>query len=248
MPGTRWFRHQQQSVDPVVLAALLAETVSALRARLPEVGETIAVDVTHLYAWVAENNPTVERTERFDPARQPAGDPDCRLGAKRQANATGASVKTWLWRYGWGIAATHPLGGDVVLAELTQPFHHHDITVFAPVYAQACAHLGRPPTNLAADAAFDAWHMDQACATTGGLAAIPRHDRHPAPPRTPDGRPICAAGLVMTPGRTFQHERGYPARDHHCPLLRPHRTGEVCSAPQFVAGGCHKVINLAPGG
>jgi hypothetical protein len=249
VPGARWLRHQQQTVDPAVLAAVLAGTVRTLRDRLPDLGETIAIDVTHLYAWVVANNPTADVAERFDPQRQPPGDPDCRLGAKRRANAKGAKVKEYLWGYGWGVAATtHPQCGDVVVAELTQPFNHQDVTVFHPVYAQACAHLGRTPTNLAADAAFDAWHVYQTCATTGGIAAIPRNDRHPTPPRTPDGRPICAAGFAMTPGRTFSPERGFPARDHHCPLLRPHRTGASCTAPQFATGGCHKIVNLAPGG
>lgn len=249
VPGDRWLRHQQQTIDQVMLTAVLADTVHTLHQHLPDLGETIAVDVTHLYAWVDENNPTADVAERHDPQRQPAGDPDCRLGAKCRANGKGAKVKEYLWGYGWGVvAATHPHAGDMVLAELTQPFNHQDVTVFHPVYAQVCGHLGRTPTNLAADAAFDAWHVYQTCAITGGIAAIPRNDRHPSPPRTADGVPLCTAGLAMTPGPTFRHERGFQARDHHCPLLRPQRTGAVCDEAQFASGGGHKVINLEPGG
>jgi hypothetical protein len=249
VPTDRWLRHQQQTLDPVVLTALLADTVRSIRAVVPAIGTTIAVDVTHQYAWVAENNPTQAIADAGNPTRQPSGDPDCRLGAKRRANGKGGKVKEYLWGYGWGVAAaTDPACGDVVVAERTQPFNHQDITVFHPLYADARSHLGHSPTNVAADAAFDAWHVYQTCAPTGGIAAIPRNDRHPAPERTADGRPICAANRVMTPGREFRHERGFRARDHHCPLLRPTRTGEPCAQPQFATGGCHKIINLEPGG
>lgn len=249
VPTDRWLRHQQQTLDPALLTALLASTVHAVQSHVPDLGETIAVDVTHLYAWVAENNPTADVAHRFDPQRRVRGDPECRLGAKCRSNGTHAKVKEYLWGYGWGVAAaTHPVCGDVVLAELTQPFNHQDITVFHPVYAQACAHLGRTPTNVTTDAAFDAWHVYQTCAATGGIAAIARNDRGSSPPRTPDGRPICAQGLAMTPGREFRHEDGFRAQDHHCPLLRPHRTGETCPQAQFAKGGCHKYVNLEPGG
>lgn len=253
VPGERWLRHQQQTVDHGVLQALLERTVGALTGAFPDLGATVAVDVKHIYAWVAENNPKQDGPRRGTARRQPPGDPDCRLGVKWRANQTpgprGRREKHYLWGYGSGIAtATHPGCGDVVLAEWTQPFNRQDVTYFHPVYDQACAHLGRVPTNVAADAAFDAWHVYQTCATTGGIAAIPRNDRTAAPARTPDGRPVCAQGLAMTPGREFEHEDGFPARDHHCPLLRPHRTGAGCDQSQFPNGGCHKVINLAPGG
>lgn len=249
VPGDRWPRHQQQTLDPAMLTALLAGTVRAVQAQGPDLGETVAVEVTHWYAWVAATNPGAASAQAHDPQRQPAGDPDCRLGAKRRANGKGAQVKAFPWGYGWGVAATtHPRGGAVVLAEVIQPFNHQDVTVFHPGYAQTGTHLGRPPTNRAVDAAFDAWHVDQTCATTGGIAAIPRNDRHPAPPRPADGIPICAAGLAMTPGREFDHDRGVRARDHHCPLLRPCRTGEFCDQPPFASGGCHNVINREPGG
>lgn len=256
VPGERWLRHQQQTLDHAVLQALLAQTVQALTVACPELGSTIAVDVKHIYAWVRENNPKEDLPHRFDPKRQPRGDPDCQLGVKCRRNqderAAGgrAATKTYLWGYGTGIAtATASSVGDVVLADVTQPFDRQDITYFPPVYAQAVAHLGRRPTNLTADAAFDAWHVYAVCATTGGLAAIAHNRRGPAPPRTPDGHPICARGLVMTPTTTFRHEDGFLAQRYRCPLLSPVVTGEACDQPQFATGwGCRKYTNLEPGG
>jgi hypothetical protein len=249
VPGARWLRHQQQTLDPAVLGALLAGTVAALLAELPDLGTTIAVDVKHIYAWVRENNPKEALPHRFDPARQPRSDPDCRLGAKCRRNQTGRVEKEYLWGYGTAIAtATDPVYGDVVLAELTQPFNQQDVTYYHPVYEQAVAHLGRRPTNVTADAAFDAWHVYQTCAPTGGTAAIPRNARGPAPPRDAAGRPICARGLAMGPGRVFVHEDGFRAQDHRCPLRWPQRTGERCDHAQFAKGGCTKYINIEPGG
>jgi hypothetical protein len=94
-----------------------------------------------------------------------------------------APAKEYLWSYGTGIVtATDPRFGDVVLAELTQPFNHQDVTVYHPLHQQATATLGRRPTNVATVAAFDAWHVDETCASHGGIAAIPRNRRGPAPP------------------------------------------------------------------
>jgi hypothetical protein len=249
VPGERWLRHQQQALDHAMLRALLAGTVRALRAEIPGLGTTIAVDVKHVYAWVRENNPKEDVPRRHDPARQPRGDPDCRLGAKCRTNQAGRAEKEFLWGYGTGIAsATDPAYGDVVPAEVTQPFNRQDVTYFHPVHAQAAANLGDRPTNVTADAAFDAWHVYQPCAEAGGLAAIARNARGPAPPRDAAGRPICDRGLAMAPAREFVHEDGFRAQDHRCPLRWPRRTGETCDHARFAKGGCTKYVNVEPGG
>jgi hypothetical protein len=249
VPGARWLRHQQQTLDHSLLQALLAGTVAALASALPELGMTVAVDVKHIYAWVKENNPKVTTPQRYHPARQPPGDPDCRLGVKRQSNQAGTRTKTYLWGYGTGLAsAIHAWLGDVVLAEWTQPFQRQDMTWLAPVLDQAAAHLGFPPPNLAADAAFDAWHVYQRCAEHGGMAAIPLNQRGPRPARDADGHPCCDRGLSMTPTSQFHHEDGYRAQHYACPLRRPTRAGVICDHPRFVSGGCRKVVNLEVGG
>ena len=250
VPGDRWLRHQQATPDPAALAALLDGTVAALRAALPTLGTTVSVDVKHIYAWVRENNPKEDVPRRFDSGRQPRGDPDCRLGAKRRSNrAEGRPAKAFLWGYGTGIAAaTDPDSGDVVLAERTLPFNRQDVAWFHPVYARAVAALGRRPTNLAADAAFDAWHVYQVCAESGGIAAIPRNDRAGSPPRDAAGHPCCDRGLAMTPAAIFVHEDRFRARRYRCPLLRPERTGDGCDHAQFPKGGCTKYVNVEPGG
>jgi len=251
VPGDRWLRHQQQTLDPALLQALLAGTVTALHQHSPALGETVAIDVKHLVAWVAVNNPKETIAQRFDPTRRPRGDPDCRLGVKWQGNQAGRrKTKTFLWGYGTGIAtATHPTTGDVVLAEFTQPFNQQDVTWAAPLLAQVERTLGQPPTNLAADAAFDAWHVYDPVARQGGIAAIAPNLRG-QPPQSPDlGPPRCARGLRMVPTTTFRHEDGFQAQRYRCPLLVPQPTGQSCDQPQFLTGrGCHKYRNREPGG
>lgn len=256
VPCARWLRHQQQRLDHGLLRALLAATVPTLRAEIPGLGTTVAVDVKHIYAWVAENNPKAYVSERYDAARQPRGDPDCRLGVKRATNQEGSAGrararKAYLWGYGTGVAsATDPWYGDVVLAEWTRPFNEQDVTYFHPLHRRSSAALGRPPTNVAADAAFDAWHVYQTCAAGDGIAAIPLNLRGQAPPdRDPDGRPRCAKGLTMVPRSRGVHEDGYRVQRHGCPLLFPTPTGQTCDDDHFRAGtGCTKAINLEPGG
>lgn len=255
VPSAGWLREQLRTLDETVLRNVLHGTVHALQREIPNLGQTVAFDVKHLYAWVQENNPKAFLAQRFDPQRQPTGDPDCRLGVKRRSNQEGADGSTtgpteYVWGYGTGIAsATTDLYGDSVLAEVTQTFNENDVTYFAPLDAQVCTALGHPPINITADAAFDAWYVYQTCVPTGGIAAIPLNLRGQAPPhRTPDGVPLCSKDLPMVPSTLFQHEDGYSAQRFVCPLLHPTRSGTTCSHLQFAKGGCTRVINLEAGG
>lgn len=257
VPGDRWLRYKQQELDNGVLQALFRETVHQLQAEIPELGQTVVIDTKHIYAWVRENNPREFIADRFNPEKQPSGDPDCRLGVKRSSNqeeGEDAPVKVnkeYLWGYGTGIlAATHPLYGDVVLAEYTQPFNEADSTYFAPLYNQVVETLGFRPNNFAGDAAFDAWHIYQPFAEVGGVAAIPLNLRgHPEPRLGPGGYHLCPQGLEMRPYSEFDDRtKGYRAQVLRCPKLFPTKTGEACNHKQFAKGGCVKQINIEAGG
>ena len=161
LPTVRWLNEQLRTFDPRLLADLFQQTVLALQQEIPGLGEVVSFDVTHIYANVKENNLRQYVPERYNPDRQPKGDPDCRLGVKRstnkeQADSSTTEEKEYLWGYGLGLAsATTPDYGDVILAEYTQPFNENDITYFVPLYIQTVAHLGFFPTHITADAAFD---------------------------------------------------------------------------------------------
>jgi hypothetical protein len=256
VPCDRYLRHWQQTLDPVILQALLQATVHALQAEIPGLGTTVAFDVKHIYAWVQQNNPKAYVSDRFTPTQQPRGDPDCRLGVKRRSNqerpdGPPTERAEYVWGYGTGVAAaTDPRYGDVVLAESTLPFNEGDSTYYHPLYRQTVAALGVRPTNITADAAFDAWHIYQTCADTGGMAAIPLNPRgHPPPARDEHGRPRCPEGRSMAPSYEFDHTRGYRAQLFRCPLLVPLVTGEMCGHEQFAKGpGCVKYLNIEAGG
>jgi Transposase DDE domain len=256
VPCDRWLRHWQQHLDNALLQALLRPTVRALQAEIPGLGQTAAYDVKHIYAWVQENNRKAYVPARYDPERQPTGDPDCRLGVKTSSNqvradGTTKETKEYVWGYGSGVAAaTDPRYGDIVLTEYTQPFNAVDSTYYHPLYARTVATLGSAPTNVTADAAFDAWHIYQTCAIHGGVAAIPLNTRgHPPPQRRSDGTPLCPKGLAMSPSYLFAHTDGYRAQEFRCPLLHPQPTLQTCDHDQFAKGpGCVKHINVEAGG
>jgi len=190
------------------------------------------------------------------PERDPRGDPACRLGVKRSTNqerpdGSPTVRKADVWGYRTGlVSATDSRDGDVVLAESTQPFNAADVTYDHPLQQPAVATLGKPPTHVAADAAFDAWHVDQTCAPGGGIAAIPRNRRgQPPPERDEPGRPRCAKGLAMVPRARFTHEDGDRALRHGCPPRFPVPTGQLCEDAHFRQGhGGSTAITLAPGG
>jgi hypothetical protein len=134
--------------------------------------------------------------------------------------ARGIEVKEYLWGYGSGVAAATVAGyGDVVLAEYTQPFNQTDVTYFRPLSQRTLVALSQFPTHITADAAFDAWYVYEAAARHGSIAAVPLNQHHPGLQRDPDGTPLCAKGLCMTPTFCYEHPYGYRARRFRCPLL-----------------------------
>lgn len=73
VPTDRWLREKQRTLQQPVLQALLVETIQALREEIPGLGEIVAFDMTHMYAWVKENNWRAYVKERFNKDQQPKG-------------------------------------------------------------------------------------------------------------------------------------------------------------------------------
>ncbi len=256
LPCEFWLREKLRHFDPTLLQALLHATVRDLKEEIPGLGETVAFDVKHIYAWVKENNERAYVKERYDKTQRLKGDPDCRLGVKRSTNqeqpdGSTEEKKELLWGYGTGVAvSTIADYGSVVLAEYTQPFNEGDITYFRPLYQQTVVALHQFPTYLAADAAFDAWYVYEAAARHGGIAAVPLNQHSQTPfARLADGTPRCPIGLPMHPTIQFNHTYGYRAQRFQCPLLFPQKTGATCQHEQFAKGkGCVKDVNWELGG
>jgi hypothetical protein len=218
---------------------LLSSAVQLIRDALPpelaaSFGDVVAGDTKHILAWVKENNPKQYIKEgRFDPTRQPKGDPDCTLGVKKRRNRspdTDAEVSAdapatptteaespsqkrgdaeYYWGYASGVVATIvPSFGEVVLAERTRPFNESDISYFWPLMQQTEQRLGRRPRFGAWDAAFDAHYVYEYFHTAGGFAAVPVvvNPRHGVRQFSAEGCPLCAAGLPM-PRRLLYHDR-----------------------------------------
>lgn len=156
---------------------LLADSIRVILNELRALGvmppDCVSLDTKHILAWVKENNPKTYVADRFNKTRQPAGDPDCRLGCKRRSNQGRPPTAThnpvapqtfkrgeYYWGYGSGVVVTKvPAWGEFVLAELTQPFDQGDVTYFFPLMQQVEARLGRKPHIGTFDAAFDAWYV-----------------------------------------------------------------------------------------
>ena len=230
LPTPRHLTRMLRDMPNAALQYLLADSVrliiSELRALGVEAGDCISLDTKHIIAWVKENNPKAYVQDRYDKTKQPAGDPDCRLGCKRRHNrkdvqpgdrpppatpkrnpvpAKGRSIGEYYWGYGSGVVVTKvPTWGEFVLAELTQPFDKPDVSYFFPLMAQVEQRLGHKPRYGTFDAAFDAWYVydyfyreDDPTA----FAAVPFSEKggYKAKGRQfdPAGLPMCAAGLAM---------------------------------------------------
>jgi hypothetical protein len=86
LPCRYWLTEKLQRLDQDLLQALLQATVVALQQEIPGLGEVMAFDVKHIYAWVKENNPRVYVKDRYAKDQVLVGDPDCKLGVKRSSN------------------------------------------------------------------------------------------------------------------------------------------------------------------
>jgi hypothetical protein len=149
-------------------------------------------------------------------------------------SASRLAVGEYYWGYGSGVVATKVDGwGEFVLAELTQTFDQSDASYFHPLMADVERALGRTPRFGALDAAFDSFYVYEYFANAGGFAAVPlvAHGGHGKRSFSEDGLPLCAAGLPMPLGSTYEcrttlvvHERGR----YRCPLRYPEQTAEAC--------------------
>ena len=270
---TQMLRHLPNAALQFLLTNSVQLILAELVAREASMVECVSLDTKHIVAWVKENNPKTYVSDRFNKQRQPAGDPDCKLGCKRRHNqvvtparkavpASTVSVGEYYWGYGSGIVVTKiPGWGEFVLAELTQPFDQGDVTYFFPLMRQVEDRLGYRPRFGTFDAAFDAWYIYayfyRENDPLGGCAAVPFSEKggYKAQGRqfTAEGLPLCAAGLPMPLRFTYtdrtsclvEHERG----KYVCPLRFPSQTAKTCPAhhKQWKKGGCTAMMPTSIG-
>jgi len=277
LPTQRHLNRLLRQLPNRALQFLLADSVRLILAELATRGrlpiECISLDTKHILAWVKENNPKAYVPDRFNKAKQPPGDPDCRLGCKRRHNRTATPTRNpvaakrmkvgeYYWGYGSGIVVTKvPDWGEFVLAELTQPFDHGDVTYFFPLMQQTEERLGYRPRYATFDAAFDAWyvyaHFYRENDPDFGFAAVPFSEKgnYKAKQRqfAPTGEPLCAAGLAMPLKFTYadrttcliEHERG----KYVCPLRFPTSTTKRCPVrhPNAKKQGCTAMMPTSIG-
>lgn len=233
VPTARHLTRMLREIPNAHLQHLLDETVRLLRLELAEevgdFGDRISLDTKHVVAWVKENNPKAYVSDRYDKNKQPAGDPDCKLGCKKRRNirlasddlpptphdnpvpAAHAEVGAYYWGYASGVVATKVPGwGEFVLAELTQTFNKADASYFFPLMTDTERRLGFRPHFGAFDGGFDAFYVYDPFHRDGqaiefAFAAVPFAERGARRRRgfDPNGLPLCHAGLPMALKSTF---------------------------------------------
>ena len=255
LPTQRHLTQMARDISNLSLQFLLNQSVTLLRAEFAavglSVGDCISLDTKHIRAWVKENNPKAYVSERFNKHKQPAGDPDCRLGCKRRHNrqslAPGASagvaephitpdknavpantiaVGEYYWGYASGVVVVKvPEWGEFVLAEKTQSFDKPDVSYFFPLMQLTEQKLGFRPRFGTFDAAFDAFYVYEYFhrpEDPSAFAAVPFSEKGGYKNRkfSPEGLPICAAGLAMPLLFTYT--------DRTVTILEPERGKYVC--------------------
>jgi len=187
------------------------------------------------------------------PVAPPAGTP-----TSNPVPASQTSVGEYYWGYASGVVTTKvPDWGEVVLAELTQTFDKGDQTYFFPLLADTERRLGRRPRYGALDKAYDAFYVYQYFHEAGGFAAVPFVEKGGLKSRSfsPEGLPLCAAGLPMPLKFTFTdrastlvvHERG----KYVCPLRIPKTAPAAPTCPvhheNWAKDGCTAMMPTCVG-
>lgn len=261
VPTDRHLRRKLQELPNELLQPLLEDTVKALKEEVPHFGQRVALDNKHIYAFVKQNNKKTYVKDRYDPACQPKGDPDCRLGVKKTTNQDKgkSSEKTekekeYVWGYGTSVVVTkHRDLGEFVVAEHTEPFDVSDVAFFPILMPQVEQRLGFRPKHFTADAAYDAWYVYDYFAQVGGTAYVPINLRgHPLPRLGSNGCHQCEDNREMIGYSIyFDRTRGYRAQQEICPILYGNLpASQTCriNHPQFQKGkGCVKHQNLELG-
>ncbi len=262
LPTERHLARMLRKTSNTTIQFLLQNSVCLLKQEFAnrniKIGECINLDTKHILAWVKENNPKTYTENRFDKTQQPKGDPDCKLGCKRQHNrriskseppatpttnpipADMISIGEFYWGYGSGVVAVKvPDQGELVIAEMTQTFDQADLSYFFPLMAKTEQVLGFKPRFGTFDAAFDAWyvydyfHRDD---DPDAFAAVPFSEKggYKAKDRifNSEGLPMCKATLPMPLLFTFT-DRTTCLIEHErgkygCPLFYPQPTGQPC--------------------
>lgn len=267
LPIQRHFNRKLSDLPNEIIQNLLDGQVAWLQMKLgTSFGEVVSIDTKHIVAWVKENNPKAFGAERYDKSKQPAGDPDCKLGCKRKKNQKApskegqpanekVSIGEYYWGYASGAVVTKlPRFGEFVLAECTQTFDYGDSTYFLPLMTQVESRLGRRPLYGTADAAFDAFYVYDYFNSKehDGFAAIPLRQNGVKRIFDGDGLPICEANLAMVCKRKFtnrttpvKHQRGR----YVCPLLFPDKTADSCPVnhKKWENGGCKLTMPTCAG-
>ena len=267
LPTQRHFSRKLSEIPNDVLQNLLDAQVVELQSHFGEhFGQVVSFDTKHILSWVKENNPKAYvKNGRFDKTKQPAGDPDCKLGCKRRRNQKtptkeGKPVRKnkigeYYWGYASGVVATKVDGvGEFVLAERTQTFDYSDPSYFFPLMEQVERRLGFRPPFGTADAAFDAFYIYDYFhqPEQEGFAAIPLRNINNERQFDEQGLPLCEANLPMPLKGSFinrtsmvQHRRGRYA----CPLLYPEASADSCPIghKKWADGGCKLVMPTAVG-
>jgi hypothetical protein len=281
LPRKRHFNRVLHTLPNAALQHLLGSSVRLLQTEctpiFPDFGQAISLDTKLILAWVKENNPKAYVKERYNPARQPVGDPDCRLGVKRrrniapdaiptvptptttpQAGSKGISMPECYWGYASGVVATKVPGwGEFVLAEMTQPFNCADVSYFFPLMAVVEQRLGFRPRIGAFDAAFDGFYVYEYFYSPhhDGFAAVPLAKKGGYKERFFDanGLPLCQANLTMPLKFTYT-DRTRLIIEHErgkyvCPLFFPNPTGTPCPVDhqRWPHGGCTADMPTATG-
>ena len=272
LPTSRHLTRMLRTIPNLVFQFLIDETVRLIQIQLGPIardfGQAISLDTKHIVAWVQENNPKAYVKERYNPDKQPKGDPDCRLGVKRRRNISPGSQATsptptenpvegstvfskaeYYWGYASGVVATKVPGWvEVVLAEMTKPFNRSDISYFFPLMDEVERRLGFRPLWGAFDRAYDAFYVYEHFYSPqhDGFAAVPLAKKGGYSERffDPDGLPLCQAGLAM-PLKFAYTDRTQAIIEHErgkyvCSLRNPKSNGKTCPVDheRWEKGGC----------
>jgi len=227
-------------------------------------------------AWVKENNPkTYIEGQRYDKTKQPAGDPDCKLGCKRKHNqrkkaesietiptptkdarpARNTKADEYYWGYGSGSWQPRSPTGRICPGRTHPDLRPFRRQLLPASHGRYTATPGLQTAFRRFRRCFRCFYVYEYFDPQGGFAAVPfvqRGGQDKNRQFSEDGQPKCPAGLAMHLRYTFWHKATlipHQRARYACPLLYPEKTAEACPVndEHWAKRGCVTTIATSIG-
>jgi transposase len=208
-------------------------------------GQFLSIDSCPIFANVKENNLKTTVKDRYDKAKNPAGDPDAKLGVIITFKKNSGKQVEYFWGYRNHVILDAI--SELPVGEITKPANVSEQVLFIPLFKQIQESFNFTIKEVLADAMYDVEYILNF--VINELKASPRIARNRRWETYSDVKPSSSGGLICIAGFDMLYwgkfkDRGKIRIKFVCPITHSKKFAKehpICpwNHPKFVNGkGC----------